>query len=129
MYQNYIYTTDIAVDLQEKYGLSSRYKDNSNNATELGGGYFGVNSLNPQGGSFVKSSKAGTTMVYNKIHIGSMTNAIRGYNLSRNLYNLSNDYDFTPNIEPGIGISVYANKLKANNDLGFMVELSQQIHL
>lgn len=127
MYQNYIYTTDIAVDLQEKYGLSSRYKDNSNNATELGGGYFGVNSLNPQGGSFVKSSKAGTTMVYNKIHIGSMTNAIRGYNLSRNLYNLSNDYDFTPNIEPGIGISVYANKLKANNDLGFQSLIDKTI--
>jgi len=105
---NRYYTEFLAQNLQEKYGLQDRVTKSQT----LGGGYFGVDSLNPQGGSFVVSNKAGSTQIFNQNYLGTTTMAIRKYNVSRNLYNLVG-------IQNIASMSEAKSALEANNDLGF----------
>jgi len=116
MNQNLNYTTDTAENLQLNYGL----EDRASKAFSLGGGYFGVSSLNPQGGAFTSSDKAGTTEVYNQNYLGSTTQAIRKYNIARNLYNLVG-------IQNTASMTESAEVLKSNNDLGFQDLINKTI--
>jgi len=113
---NRFYTEVYAENLQKKYGLQER----SNDSYSLGGAYFGVNSLNAQGGEFTNSDKAGSTTVANPNYLGTTTDAIRGYNMSRNLYNLNG-------IQSVTSMPEYATALQANNDLGFQDLISKTI--
>ena len=97
-----------AENLQLEYGL----QDRSSKKSSLGGAYFGVNSLNPQGGSFDSSDKADSMTIHNQNYVGNTTLAIRGYNISRNLYNLNGSQGVSE-------MSTYKAKLDSNNDLGF----------
>jgi hypothetical protein len=116
MGENRFYTDVFAENLQSKYGI----QDGTSTVTSLGGGYFGVNSLNPQGGSFELSNKAGSAGVYNPNHLGSTTLAIRKYNVSRNIYNLAGIQNLASMTE-AIGA------LNSNNDLGFQDLINKTI--
>ena len=114
--ENRFYTEAYAENLQGKYGL----QDRANKTYTLGGAYFGVNSLNPQGGEFLSSDKAGTAIVSNPNYLGTITMAVRGYNVSRNLYNLVG-------IQSVTSMPDYISKLQANNDLGFQDLINKTI--
>jgi hypothetical protein len=114
--ENKYYTEFFAESLQNKYGLQDRVSKSHT----LGGGYFGVNSLDPQGGSFVISDKAGSTQIFNQNYLGSTTQAIRKYNVSRNLYNLVG-------IQNMASMSEAKGVLEANNDLGFQDLINKTI--
>lgn len=106
--ENRFYSESYADFLQNTYGL----QDLGTKSTALGGSYFGVDTLNPQGGGFVSSDKAGKTNVFTHSYLGSITNAIRNYNLSRNLYN-------TKGIQSVTSMADYISKLNENNSTGF----------
>lgn len=114
--ENRFYTEAYAENLQDKYGL----QDRANKTYTLGGAYFGVNSLNPQGGEFLSSNKAGSAIVSNPNYLGTITMAVRGYNVSRNLYNLVG-------IQSVTSMPDYISKLQANNDLGFQDLINKTI--
>ena len=114
---NKFYADVFAENLQSKYGI----QDKISKITSLGGGYFGVNSLDPQGGSFLISNKAGSVGAYNKnSYVGSTTLAIRKYNISRNIYNLAGIQNLASMTE-AIGA------LNSNNDLGFQDLINKTI--
>jgi hypothetical protein len=109
MNKNKAYTNVVAEKLQLNYGLQDR---DSSKTFSLGGGYFGVDSSSSQGGSFVSSNKAGTIEVQNQNYLGSTTQAIRKYNVSRNIYNLVG-------IQNIASMTDAKSVLDSNNDLGF----------
>jgi hypothetical protein len=116
MGENRFYTDVIAENLQLNYGLQDRVSK----VFSLGGGYFGVNSLNLQGGSFESSDKAGSTGIKNQNYLGSTTQAIRKYNVSRNLYNLANIQNIASMTEAKAA-------LDSNNSLGFQDLINKTI--
>ena len=101
--------------IQSQYGISDRDRFVYN----MGGGFFGVNSKNPQGGSFVSGSKAGKSIIVTDYSEGLTTLSIRNYNVSRNLYNIRG-------IQVG-STSAYIEDLKRNNDLGFQDLIAKTI--
>jgi hypothetical protein len=116
MGQNRFYADVFAENLQSKYGI----QDKTSKITLLGGGYFGVDTINPQGGSFQISNKAGSVGAYNKnSYVGTTTMAIRKYNVSRNMYNLVGQ-----NIS---SMTEAKTELESNNDLGFQDLISKTI--
>jgi len=116
MGENRFYTDVVVESLQLKYGL----QDRANKILTLGGGYFGVDSSDLQGGSFVASSIAGSTGIHNQNYLGSTTQAIRKYNIARNLYNLVG-------IQNTASMTESAEVLKSNNDLGFQDLINKTI--
>lgn len=114
--KNRFYTEAYAEGLQSKYGL----QDRARKSYTIGGGYFGVNSLDAQGGSFVSSEKAGSALVFNQNYLGTTTMAIRKYNVSRNLYNLVG-------IQNIASMSEAKAALESNNDLGFQDLINKTI--
>jgi hypothetical protein len=116
MGQNRFYADVFAENLQSKYGI----QDKTSKITLLGGGYFGVDTINPQGGSFQISNKAGSVGAYNKnSYVGTTTMAIRKYNVSRNMYNLAGQ-----NIS---SMTEAKTELESNNDLGFQDLINKTI--
>lgn len=118
--RNTSYTQNISETLQSKYGLiSAKNGVEVNTFSFIGGSYFGTNSLNPQGGSFDSSDKAGVAQVFSPKYIGSTTMAIRKYNVSRNMYNLAGQ-----NIS---SMTEAKTELESNNDLGFQDLINKTI--
>ena len=116
MGENRFYTDVFVENLQSKYGI----QDKGDKTTSLGGGYFGVDTINPQGGSFQLSNKAGSVSITNPGYVGSTTKAIRKYNISRNIYNLAGIQNLASMTE-AIGV------LNSNNDLGFQDLINKTI--
>ena len=85
---------------------------------KVGGGFFSTSSVSPKGGDFLDYGNAKSVSFNSNIFAGSITDAIRNYNLSRNLYNL---YKIIPgNLES-------MTTLKNNNDEGFQDLLAKTI--
>lgn len=99
-------------ELQKKYAPTTPDGEDFTNNVFLGGSYYQINTNNSQGGNFVKNSKAGAVSYIQTFNGGEITAAIRNYNLSRNLYNLSG-------IKSVTSMSDYITNIQANNDLGF----------
>jgi predicted amino acid-binding ACT domain protein len=116
MGENRFYTDVIVENLQSKYGI----QDKGDKTTSLGGGYFGVDTINPQGGSFQLSNKAGSVAISSPGYVGSTTQAIRKYNVARNIYNLVGIQNLASMTE-AIGV------LNSNNDLGFQDLINKTI--
>ena len=114
------YAITYAQDLQNKYGTmnTSDYDFQNRIQASIGEGIFGTSTTSPKGGVF----EAPSTPVYKTwlkaSEVGSITDAIRNYNLARNLYN-------TKRIQPGSLESLTA--LQANNDEGFQDLILQTI--
>jgi hypothetical protein len=118
--ENTFYTELFGISLQNKYGNLPDNTYMSNKPSEIGGAYFSVDSLNPAGGSFIKLGNTSSAKIYNPIYAGSVTNSIRGYNVSRNLYNLAGIQSVTE-------MSNYAKDLQSNNDSGFQSLINKTI--
>jgi len=115
-----IFNRTVSVDLQTKYGSndSSLEQRTSPIQAKIGGGFFSVNTVSPKGGDMLAFGNAKGVEYANNIFAGSITDAIRNYNLSRNLYNL---YKLTP------GDLESMTTLKNNNDEGFQDLISKTI--
>jgi hypothetical protein len=105
--------------LQKKYG-STPVNLTSAPQTTLGGGYFGVDTLNPQGGGFTTEGSPQSVTITNSYVEGNITSNIRKYNLSRNLYNLFS-------IQAATSTSDYVENIKSNNDTGFQDLINKTI--
>jgi len=109
------YNRSTALNLQSKYGINT--KDESSPAS-IGGGFYSLDTVGPKGGWFDEQNapnKVNFDIRYTK---GSITDAIREYNLSRNLYNLHR-------ITPGDLKSL--NVLQQNADEGFQGLIAKTI--
>jgi len=104
---NLNYNNSIATNLQNKYGTNTK---NSSLKAVVGGGFYSINSISPKGGFFEQDKAFNQVQLDIRVNPGSITDAIRNYNLSRNLYNL---YKITP------GDLSSLTTLQANNDEGF----------
>ncbi len=109
------YNRSIALNLQNKYGTN--LSDGSAPAN-IGGGFYSLDTVGPKGGWFDEENaptKVNFDIRYTK---GSITDAIRNYNLSRNLYNLHR-------IVPGDLKSL--DTLQQNADEGFQGLIAKTI--
>ena len=110
--KNSFYSLDVQENLQGKYGFAQGVEVFKDKTSTIGGSYYGVNDLDPQGGVFEKYGNPGKFTNYKTQLAGNITEALRDYNLSRNLYNLKGIQSVTT-------MSNYLGVISANNDLGF----------
>ena len=114
------YAITYAQDLQNKYGTmnTSDYDYQNRVQASIGEGIFGTSTTSPKGGVFESPSTPIYKTWLKASEVGSITDAIRNYNLARNLYN-------TKRIQPGSLDSLTV--LQANNDEGFQDLILQTI--
>ena len=119
MNQMDIYYRSVSEQLQSKYGMDNaifgRYPSG-----KIGGGFYSVNSKNTngKGGSFIVEDGPKQVGFNVPIKKGSITDAIRNYNLSRNLYNIEK---ITPGDLESMSI------LRDNTDEGFQALIASTI--
>ena len=113
--QNQFYNNSVAKNLQDKYGSNST---NNSSSASVGGGFFSVDTIGPKGGYYSQDDAMQEVKFDVRFNKGSITDAIRNYNLSRNLYNL---YKLTP------GDLDSLTTLQANNDEGFQGLLAKTV--
>lgn len=101
------YNRSISLNLQNKYGINTV---DALSPASIGGGFYSLDSVNPKGGFFDNENATNKVSFDVRYTKGSITDAIRNYNLSRNLYNLNK-------ITPGDLDSM--STLQANTDEGF----------
>ena len=105
----------ISRPLQEKYGTNNEIKLIE---TSIGGGFYSTDSISRKGGYFDDSGAFEKMSIITSTRPGSITDAIRNYNLSRNLYNINR-------ITPGDLQSM--DILQGNNDEGFQDLIAKTI--
>ncbi len=113
--KNLIYNNSVAKNLQDKYGTNGI---DSTSTASVGGGFFSVNTVGAKGGFFNQQDAFNEVKFDIRYKKGSITDAIRNYNLSRNLYNLNK-------LTPGDLQSMVT--LQQNNDDGFQGLLASTI--
>ena len=106
--------------LQAKYGTMDINYANAQitNSVIIGGGLYSTSSISPKGGGFLDNKDIPSFDWVKTSQVGSITDAIRNYNLARNLYN-------TQGVQLGSLDSVTI--FKANNDEGFQDLIAQTI--
>jgi hypothetical protein len=109
------YNNSAALALQNKYGTS---QIESVSPASIGGGFYSLDTVGPKGGFFDQANSVELVSFDVRYKKGSITDAIRNYNLSRNLYNL---YKLTP------GDLQSLTTLQQNNDEGFQDLLARTI--
>lgn len=110
----------MATKLKDKYAPVTPRGEDKTVLVRLGGGYYRTAVGSPQGGAFDTNSSAGSVEYIKTYGLGEITNAIRNYNLSKNLYNLHS-------IQGATSTSEYIEQLKANDDLGFQDLINKTI--
>jgi len=101
----------ISTALQDKYGLRTE-NTNEQKTSNIGGGFYYTKIDNAQGGYWQTQGAVYEAQVLTAYHKGNITEAIRNYNLSRNLYN-------SQKIQPVTSMSSYKGDIESNNDQGF----------
>ena len=110
----------VGSSLQLNYGTNDAKDEYRTSVVpqKVGGGFFATNTVSPKGGDFLNFGNSSSVSFNSNIFAGSITEAIRNYNLSRNLYNL---YKIIP------GDLNSMTTLKQNNDEGFQDLLAKTI--
>jgi hypothetical protein len=115
-----LHARNVGSALQLNYGTNDAANEHRTSVVpqKVGGGFFATNSVSPKGGDFLNFGNSSSVSFNSNIFAGSITEAIRNYNLSRNLYNL---YKIIP------GDLNSMTTLKQNNDEGFQDLLAKTI--
>lgn len=114
------YVNTVGGELQKKYAPVTPDGENFTNNVFLGKSYYGISTNSPQGGFFDSNSNAGGVSYIQTFNGGEITQAIRKYNIARNIYNLAGIQNLASMTE-AIGV------LNSNNDLGFQDLINKTI--
>ncbi|HSG30057.1 MAG TPA: hypothetical protein VLB82_00765, partial [Thermodesulfobacteriota bacterium] len=120
-----VYSLEKAGNLQKFYGTTTKGLERTESGI-VGGGYFFVDSTDPNGGRFVSTNNPPGAAYETSFIQGSITDTIRNYNLERNLYNLAKSVPDLP-VSIQAGGKKYVSELGDFNNDGFQDLISRTI--